>query len=57
VPALPSDDVSDDGSGSLSPRQTQGPLTLTPEDVRARINGSRSVSPSSFEKPRDESDG
>ena len=55
VPALPSDDVSDDGSGSLSPRQTQGPLTLTPEDIRARINGNRSVSPSSLEKPRDES--
>ena len=55
VLALPSDDVSDDGSGSLSPRQTQGPLTLTPEDIRARINGNRSVAPSSLEKPRDES--
>ncbi|EDR02439.1 uncharacterized protein LACBIDRAFT_295409 [Laccaria bicolor S238N-H82] len=54
VPALPTDDVSDDGSGSLSPRQTQGPLTLTPEDIRARINGGRSVSPSSAEQPRDE---
>ena len=32
VPAFPSDDMSDDRSGSLSPRQTQGPLTLTPED-------------------------
>ena len=45
VPALPSDDVSDDGSGSLSPRETQGPLTLTPEDIRAMINGNRSVPP------------
>ena len=44
VPALPSDNVSDDGSGSLSPRETQGPLTLTPEDIRARINGNRPVS-------------
>jgi hypothetical protein len=27
-------------SGELSPTQTQGPFTLTPEDIRARINGS-----------------
>ena len=44
-----------DGSRSLSPRQTQGLLTLTPEDIKARINRNRSVSPSSLEKPRDES--
>ena len=55
VPAWPSDDVLDDGSGSLSPRQTQGPLTLTPENIKARINGNRLVSPSSLERPRDES--
>ena len=55
VPLLPSDDVPDDVSRSLSPRQTQGLLTLTPEDIKARINGNRSVSPSSLEKPRDES--
>ena len=40
---------------ALPPRPTQGSLTLTPENVRARINRSRSVSPSSLEKPRDES--
>jgi hypothetical protein len=28
-----------ESSGSLSPTQTQGPLTLTPEDIRARISG------------------
>ena len=44
VSALPSDDVSDDGSDCRSPRQTQGLLTLTPEDIKARINGNRSVS-------------
>ena len=49
VLALPSDDVSDDG-----PRQTQGPLALTPEDIKARINGNRPVSPSSLAKLRDE---
>jgi len=27
------------GSPTLSPRQTQGPLTLTPEDIRARMEG------------------
>ena len=53
--ALPINDVSDDGSGSLSPRQMQGPLALTPEDIKARINGNRPVSPSSFVNPRDES--
>ena len=46
--------MSDDGSGSLSPRQTQGPLALTPEDIKARINGSRPGPPSSLAKPRDE---
>ena len=55
VPVWPSDDVSDDGSGSLSPRQTQGPSTLTPENNKARIKENRLVSPSSLERPRDES--
>ena len=55
VPVWPSDDVSDDGSGSLSPRQTQGPLTLTPENNKARIKENRLVSPSSLERPGDES--
>lgn len=58
VPSLPANaggtvtsPTSDDGSsaedGALSPRQTQGPLTLTPEDIRARIvAGSRTRSAS-----------
>ncbi|KAF8639341.1 hypothetical protein AX17_001561 [Amanita inopinata Kibby_2008] len=33
--------ASDDVDGSLSPRQTAGPLTLTPEDIRARIQGNK----------------
>ena len=43
VPSLPDTDpdadavVDDSDSGSLSPRQSQGPLTLTPDDIRARI--------------------
>ncbi|PFH53632.1 hypothetical protein AMATHDRAFT_1268 [Amanita thiersii Skay4041] len=32
---------SDDVDASLSPRQTVGPLTLTPEDIRARIQGGK----------------
>lgn len=37
-----SDDASSTEDGALSPTQTQGPLTLTPEDIRARIaSGSR----------------
>ena len=51
---LPSDDVSVLALCHLH-RHTQGLLTLTPEDIKARINGNRSVSPSSLEKPRDES--
>lgn len=42
VPALPADDSD---SGSLSPRQSRGPLTLTPDDIRARI-ASQKRSPS-----------
>ena len=43
VPVLPSK-LSDGNSnsntpGTMSPTQTQGPLTLTPEDIRARIAG------------------
>ena len=54
VPSLPDTDATystamdDSDSGSLSPRQSQGPLTLTPDDIRARIsanNRSRSVTP------------
>ncbi|KDR71567.1 hypothetical protein GALMADRAFT_143833 [Galerina marginata CBS 339.88] len=35
----PNDDESEDNntSGSFSPRQTQGAMTLTPEDIRSRI--------------------
>ena len=39
VPSLPAADESD--SGPLSPRQSQGPLTLTPDDIRARIATSK----------------
>lgn len=34
-----SDDHSDAESPAMSPTQTAGPLTLTPEDIRARISG------------------
>jgi hypothetical protein len=42
VPALPDntnddDDAEEDNSGSFSPRQTQGALTLTPEEIRSRV--------------------
>ena len=52
VPSLPDTDstvVDDSDAGSLSPRQSKGPLTLTPDDIRARIAAnkrSRSISPS-----------
>ncbi|KAF8183673.1 hypothetical protein BJ912DRAFT_881343, partial [Pholiota molesta] len=44
VPALPeqlndtgsNDHASDEATAQFSPRQTQGPITLTPEDIRAR---------------------
>ena len=39
VLSLPATDESD--SGSLSPRQSQGPLTLTPDDIQARIATSK----------------
>jgi len=40
LPGLPRK-MSSEGSspGTMSPTQTQGPLTLTPEDIRARIAG------------------
>ena len=43
VPSLPDTDgtfataADDADTGSLSPRQSQGPLTLTPDDIRAKI--------------------
>ncbi|PPQ72824.1 hypothetical protein CVT25_000808 [Psilocybe cyanescens] len=54
VPALPAqesnekeeeeeeeDNKSEEADGSFSPRQTQGALTLTPEDIRSRIAAGR----------------
>lgn len=44
VPALPDhaqDDAEEDTSGSFSPRQTQGALTLTPEEIRARVTAGK----------------
>ena len=38
VPPLPSNDDKED-TGDLSPTQTKGPFTLTPEDIRARMSG------------------
>ncbi|OAX33302.1 hypothetical protein K503DRAFT_748909 [Rhizopogon vinicolor AM-OR11-026] len=38
VPPLPSNDDKDD-AGDLSPTQTKGPFTLTPDDIRARMSG------------------
>ncbi|KAF9441156.1 hypothetical protein P691DRAFT_779899 [Macrolepiota fuliginosa MF-IS2] len=41
-----------DGDGALSPRQTHGPLALTPEDIRARIAaGSQARSASNVSTP------
>lgn len=51
VPSLPDTDttaVDDSDTGSLSPRQSQGPLALTPDDIRVRIAAnkrSRSITP------------
>ncbi|KAF8968497.1 hypothetical protein BDZ97DRAFT_1654857 [Flammula alnicola] len=49
VPALPdnadeaaNDNSSEENQGQFSPRQTQGPLTLTPEDIRSRIAAGKS---------------
>jgi hypothetical protein len=58
VPPVPSltgstPEPDDSDMGSLSPRQSQGPLTLTPDDIRARIAAnkrSRSVSPQDISK-------
>jgi hypothetical protein len=47
VPSLPTRQNSDDNvssPGSMSPTQTEGPMTLTPEDIRARISGQHSAS-------------
>ncbi|PPR07966.1 hypothetical protein CVT24_002645 [Panaeolus cyanescens] len=46
VPALPDrqdEDAasSDNGSGAMSPRQTEGAMALTPEAIRARIHNAR----------------
>ncbi|KAF8151440.1 hypothetical protein B0H34DRAFT_625733, partial [Crassisporium funariophilum] len=41
TPDAPSDNASEGTSASFSPRQTQGALTLTPEDIRARIGSSK----------------
>ncbi|KAM6500011.1 hypothetical protein JOM56_005519 [Amanita muscaria] len=46
VPALPpvyspKEKLTDEVDGSLSPRQTAGPLTLSPEDIRARIQNGK----------------
>lgn len=46
VPTLPpvytaKEKSSDEVDGSLSPRQTAGPLTLSPEDIRARIQNGK----------------
>ena len=49
VPALPehtqdNENAADDTSGSFSPRQTQGAVTLTPEDIRSRITKTKNGS-------------
>ena len=43
VPALPDSatDDAEDTSASFSPRQTQGAMTLTPEDIRSRITAGK----------------
>ena len=43
VPALPDSatDDTEDTSASFSPRQTQGAMTLTPEDIRSRITAGK----------------
>ena len=54
VPSIPDTDstytaVEESDPGSLSPRQSQGPMSLTPDDIRARISvnkRSRSITPS-----------
>lgn len=62
VPSLPvavDPDDSDSDSGSLSPRQSQGPLNLTPDDIRARIavnTRSRSITPNEFSNPKNDID-
>ena len=46
VPPLPSKDgrdgKEDEDAGDLSPTQTRGPFTLTPEDIRARMSSTTS---------------
>ncbi|KAJ2915057.1 hypothetical protein MD484_g5326, partial [Candolleomyces efflorescens] len=50
VPALPAKDdgeeSSNEGSGTMSPTQTVGAMSLTPEDIRARIQAGRARSAS-----------
>lgn len=49
VPALPAkddDNSSNEGSGTMSPTQTAGAMSLTPEDIRARITAGRARSAS-----------
>lgn len=42
VPPLPSKDGKEDEDAvDLSPTQTRGPFTLTPEDIRARMSGNK----------------
>jgi len=55
VPTLPDntnddDDASEDTSGSFSPRQTQGALTLTPEEIRSRVTTPAKTTGGSQEK-------
>ena len=51
VPSIPDTDstaVDESDTGSISPRQSQGPLALTPDDIRAKIAAnkrSRSITP------------
>ncbi|KAF9481507.1 hypothetical protein BDN70DRAFT_876305 [Pholiota conissans] len=49
VPALPDqanddDNVSEEATAQFSPRQTQGPIALSPEDIRSRATGNKKES-------------
>ena len=47
VPGIPTRQNSDDNAstpGSMSPTPSEGPLTLTPENIRARISGHHAAS-------------
>ncbi|KAH9475110.1 hypothetical protein JR316_0012221 [Psilocybe cubensis] len=56
VPALPDSEKKDEeeGDGSFSPRQTQGALTLTPEDIRSRIAAGRARAASNAAQQHEE---